>query len=259
MAAVNVGRASGGLFTGGAANPVETYSSDGPRRIFYRSDGTPITPDNFLFATQGGTLLQKDDIAAADCASGHAPGFSIFCGTSAATPHAGAIAALIKSGFPQLTSRQILDSMKGTALDIMTPGVDRDSGSGIVMANLAVAALATNPALQTSVASISAAGPNQLAVSLRVINGSAGMALDVMLNALQFRTLGGTGTITSAAALPLALGSMAPGQSVLVNLIFSVDPYVVRFSLNSAFTFENGAGAILSSSGSNAIIPQVTQ
>lgn len=34
-------------FTGAPANPVETYSSDGPRRVFFQADGMPITPGNF--------------------------------------------------------------------------------------------------------------------------------------------------------------------------------------------------------------------
>jgi len=47
-----------------AAAKVETFSSDGLRRIFFRPDGTPITPGNF--SSTGGTVRQKPDIAAAD-------------------------------------------------------------------------------------------------------------------------------------------------------------------------------------------------
>ncbi|MDP9171421.1 MAG: hypothetical protein M3N54_12445 [Acidobacteriota bacterium] len=46
----------------------------------------------------------------------------------------------MKSAVPGLTGRQILSITKGTALDTMAPGVDRDSGSGIVMALQAVQA-----------------------------------------------------------------------------------------------------------------------
>ena len=34
-------------FAGGGGNPVETYSSDGPRRVFFLANGTAITPGNF--------------------------------------------------------------------------------------------------------------------------------------------------------------------------------------------------------------------
>lgn len=120
-------------FVGGAANPTETFSSDGPRRVFYQPDGTPITAGNYLFATNGGEVLQKPDITAADGVSTKTPGFLPFFGTSAAAPHAAAIAALVKSARPDYTNVQILNAMKQTALDIRAPGVDRDAGAGIVM------------------------------------------------------------------------------------------------------------------------------
>ena len=121
---------------------VETFSSDGPRRIFFESDGTPITPGNF--SSSGGKLLQKPDLAAATCVSTSTPGFSPFCGTSAAAPHAAAIAALMleaAGGPDNVTLAALRTAMTGAALDIEATGVDRDSGAGIVMAAGAVAAV----------------------------------------------------------------------------------------------------------------------
>lgn len=125
-------------FVGGAANPTESFSSDGPRRMFYNADGTQITPGNLLFGTGGGTVLAKPDIAAADGVSTKTPGFLPFYGTSAAAPHAAGIAALVKAARPGYTRVQILNAMRQTALDIRAPGVDRDSGVGIVRALEAV-------------------------------------------------------------------------------------------------------------------------
>ena len=135
VAAVDLATATGpgGTFTGGAANPVETYSSDGPRKMFYQPNGTAITPGNLLFATNGGTTLQKVDMAAGDCGTTTTPGFIPFCGTSAAAPTAAAIAALIKGANPAATNAQIVSSMNASALDIEAAGWDRDSGVGIVM------------------------------------------------------------------------------------------------------------------------------
>ena len=127
-------------FTGGASNPDETFSSDGPRRIFYQPDGTPITSGNYLFRTNGGTSLVKPDAAGADGVSTATPGFLPFFGTSAAAPHLAGIAALIKSANPSLTNTQIRNIMTSTTLDNMAAGVDRDSGYGIVSAQKAVAA-----------------------------------------------------------------------------------------------------------------------
>lgn len=125
-------------FVGGALNPIEYFSSDGPRKIFYTPFGTPITPGNFLFGTNGGTTLAKPDVTAADGVTTATPGFKPFYGTSAAAPHAAGVAALIWSANPSLTAGQVLNCMKSTALDIMAPGPDRDSGAGIVTALAAV-------------------------------------------------------------------------------------------------------------------------
>ena len=127
------------IFTGGAVDPVETFSSDGPRKIFYNPDGSSITPGNYLFSTSGGVTLQKPDATGADGVSTATPGFLPFFGTSAAGPHAAGIAALIKSADPALTNTQIRAILTSTALDNMAPGVDRDSGYGLLLAPSAVA------------------------------------------------------------------------------------------------------------------------
>src|SRR5262249_54791358 len=108
------------------------FSSDGPRRIFFNANSTPITPGDF--SATGGTLLQKPDMTAADGVSVTGVGGfgSPFFGTSAAAPHAAAIAALIKSA-GAFTNGQIKNAMNSTAIDIEAAGVDRDSGVGIVM------------------------------------------------------------------------------------------------------------------------------
>jgi hypothetical protein len=142
VAATRVATAGGGAFTGGSANPVETYSSDGPRRIFYDPDGTAITPGNVLFGTGGGRDLQKPDLTAADCVATTTPGFISFCGTSAAAPHAAAIAALLKSTPSQPSGAQALGTLFATALDVNPAGRDRNAGAGIAMAYGAVSALA---------------------------------------------------------------------------------------------------------------------
>jgi hypothetical protein len=129
-----------------APKPVETFSSDGPRRVFYNANGTAITPGNVLFGTSGGRSLAKPDITAADCNAVTTPGFSPFCGTSAAAPHAGAIAALLMSLPAHPSGGQVQTAMYTTALDIEAANADRNSGVGIVMANAAGAALANIPA-----------------------------------------------------------------------------------------------------------------
>ena len=156
VAAVDVttAGAAGGVFNG--TEPVETFSSDGPRRIFFEADSTPITPGDF--SSTGGRVLQKPDLAAADAVSTSTPGFSPFRGTSAAAPHAAAIAALMleaAGGPDNVTLTALRAAMTGASLDIEATGVDRDSGAGIVMAPGAVDAVAVAVADRNGVPTVS--------------------------------------------------------------------------------------------------------
>ena len=140
MAAVDVQRAAGGAFTGGPANYSYLYNSDGPRRMFYNSAGTAITPGNLLFASNGGTVLNKPDFTAADCVPTGVSGYATFCGTSAAAPHAAAIAALALQSKPPLSVSQMRSAFAASALDIEGLGFDFNTGAGIVMAPAVVTA-----------------------------------------------------------------------------------------------------------------------
>jgi hypothetical protein len=144
MAAVYWNSQMQGAVPFSSAATVETFSSDGPRRFFYNANGSAITPGNFLFNTNGGFDLQQPVMTAADGADSKTPGFFGFFGTSAATPHAAGIAALVKSAQLNISNSGIRTIMTNTALDIMASGVDRDTGVGITLAKPAVAA-ATGP------------------------------------------------------------------------------------------------------------------
>jgi subtilisin-like proprotein convertase family protein/subtilisin family serine protease len=123
VAAVDAANAQGGPFSGGQQNPVEYFSSDGPRRIYFNALGKPAP-----------ALRKKPDLAAADGVKTSTPGFNPFYGTSAAAPHAAGVAALIKSVLPAATPATLRTLLTSSALDIEQRGGDRDSGAGIVMA-----------------------------------------------------------------------------------------------------------------------------
>ncbi|WP_203723638.1 S8 family serine peptidase [Actinoplanes teichomyceticus] len=116
------------------ASQPERFTSDGPRRIFFAADGTPLTPGDF--SATGGVVRAKPDITAADGVATSVPDFSPFYGTSAAAPHAAAIAALALSGNPGLSDAEIRAALTGTALDLTPSGYDTRTGHGVIRADL---------------------------------------------------------------------------------------------------------------------------
>ncbi len=127
----------------GATTKVERFTSDGPRRIFYQADGTPITPGNV--SGTGGEVRAKPDITAADGVSTSVTGFTTFYGTSAAAPHAAAIAGLVLSGNPGLPPADVREALINTAVDILAPGRDPSSGAGVILADKVLAYTGASP------------------------------------------------------------------------------------------------------------------
>lgn len=130
VAAVDATMAAGPGGTFNGSEPVETFSSDGPRRVFFDRSGVPLTPGNF--SSTGGSVRYQPRIAAADGVATSAPGFNPFYGTSAAAPHAAAMAALVLDMAPTTTRAQLDYAFSQSALDIEASGFDRDSGHGLI-------------------------------------------------------------------------------------------------------------------------------
>jgi hypothetical protein len=101
-----------------SAGVVERLSSDGPRRVFFLPDGTPLTPGNF--SSTGGRLIAKPDIVGASGVATSTASFERFFGTSAAAAHVAAIAGLVLSASdsapspsPGLVRLRAASTMKG--------------------------------------------------------------------------------------------------------------------------------------------------
>ena len=118
---------------------------------FSSAGGTPI-----LFDTAGNRLAspvirQKPEIVAPDGANTtffgddsppDADSFPNFFGTSAAAPHAAAVAALVLEKQPAITPTGIYSTLASTAIDMGPPGFDFDSGFGLIQADAALQLLA---------------------------------------------------------------------------------------------------------------------
>ncbi len=225
-----------GLFT--AANASESFTSDGPRRIILSPTGAELTPGNRT--STGGVVRQKPDLTAADGVATAAPGFNPFYGTSAAAPHAAAIAALLKSAVPSLTPAEVRTALVSSAIDIEAVGADRDTGAGIVMAHAALVAAGAVPrAAVTGTKTVTGAFSAGTPVTYKVVltNGGAGAQADnpgheltdVLPAALSLvsavATSGtavatiGTSTVTWDGALAANGGSVTVTITATINLV----------------------------------------
>ena len=173
-------------FKGGLSTPVEVYSSDGPRHMFFNPDGSPITPGNLT--SMGGRKFAKPDIVAADAVQTGVPDFQPFRGTSAASPHAGAVAALVLSYDRSLTADQVGDIMLTTAMPIDGGPEAGTAGRGVVTAFAALRAACLKTSHLTcpdepdgGVATSSVPRPGPSAGTARPGKGGAQSATDMLL------------------------------------------------------------------------------
>jgi hypothetical protein len=127
----------------------ESYSSRGPVvHLFGPVSGTTAAP------TIGEQVIPKPNVTASDCGSttffyGFSQGGFHFCGTSAAAPHAAAVAALVRSADPGATNAQVRADLEATARPVGSAATGffgpTAIGAGLVDADSAVAALALPP------------------------------------------------------------------------------------------------------------------
>jgi hypothetical protein len=126
----------------------EKYSSRGPTIHFFGSvTGTSPAPPI------GEDVIAKPDLAATDCGVTTFFGTFVksegrwrFCGTSAAAPHAAAVAALMRQANPGAGATQIRSVLATTANPVGTSG-PTEVGAGLVNAFAAVDAVALPPAI----------------------------------------------------------------------------------------------------------------
>jgi hypothetical protein len=116
--------------SGGFAGTLGTTITNIPSVTMAQADGQAVVANNL---GQTGTVT----VEFTQPASGYEP----FNGTSMATPHVAAVAALVWSAAPTATVDQIRDAMNQTALDLGASGRDNSFGNGLVQAADAIAFL----------------------------------------------------------------------------------------------------------------------
>ncbi|OUJ75348.1 S8 family peptidase [Hymenobacter crusticola] len=130
---------------------VQAYSSKGSPTILFGPMGTPLPAPE---------VRAKPDITAVDGVNNtffgssandlEADGFPNFFGTSAAAPHAAAVAALLRQAEPDLTPAQVYERFRNTARDLGPAGFDNSSGAGLLNAYAALYGNAVSTLIPTA-------------------------------------------------------------------------------------------------------------
>lgn len=124
---------------------VEPYTSNGPVTVLFN----PVPSTAALASPQ---VLNKPDFAATDCGQNSFFGSGSprrFCGTSAAAPHAAAVAALLRQLRPTLGPAQLGTALASTARPVGSAPATV-VGAGLIDANAAVQQLRSTPSITTT-------------------------------------------------------------------------------------------------------------
>jgi len=124
---------------------VASYSSLGPATLLFNGNGTRKA---FAEVRQAPTIVAVDGVDTSFFGSdSDGSGRPNFYGTSAAAPHAAAVAALLKQASPALTPAQVYSRLETSATDIGAAGIDPRAGYGRISAYRAIFGLAVPAAL----------------------------------------------------------------------------------------------------------------
>lgn len=118
---------------------LESFSSAGGTAILYDTNGDPLPFP---------VVRDKPDFTAVDGVSntffgspdGDGDGFPDFFGTSAAAPHAAAVAALMRQANPGLSPANVNALLRTNAIDMDVAGFDFESGYGLIQADASIGA-----------------------------------------------------------------------------------------------------------------------
>ncbi|UCD30572.1 MAG: S8 family serine peptidase [Planctomycetota bacterium] len=139
---------SGGSLQGGPEIDVESFSSKGGDLPFYFDGaGNPLPGAPVLRFKPEITSVDGTNTSFFGSPDTDSPpdGFPNFYGTSASAPHAAAIAALMLERAANLgltpTPAEVYSTMRSSATDIETAGIDAFSGDGLVFADDALGAI----------------------------------------------------------------------------------------------------------------------
>jgi subtilisin family serine protease len=183
---------------GGVTKPV-------PAIGMTKTDGTALR----VYVAQNSTLVNQ---------TGTGNGYSLYSGTSMATPHVSGVAALIWNRLPAHSNTQVRQALTASALDLGATGRDNAYGYGLLQAKAAYDLLATMPAGSLPPGAGTVTPPPSTGTAAYTVSATS-LAFGSLLTgttATQTVTVSSTGT-GALALSSVSLGGVDQGSYRLTN------------------------------------------
>jgi hypothetical protein len=267
---------------------LESYSSEGGAPTLFDTTGTRLTapvirqkpdfvgPDGvnntFLGFTLASDGYQGGMLNTANASCQNNPNYPNFFGTSAATPHAASIAALMLQANSAATPTQIYQALRSSALAMNSPSPSFESGYGFIQADTAVVV----PTMTLAATAVAVGGTTTLTwtsidASSCTASGTADWSGARAASGSQTVTMSNLGTNTYtldctdasgtlSASSSVSLTDLAPAAPVLVLSKSAIDlgqsSMVTWSSANAASCTASGNwSGSLPPGGSQAVVP----
>jgi hypothetical protein len=267
---------------------LENFSSEGGAPILFDTAGTRLTApvvrqkpdfagpdgvnDTFLGFTLASDGYPGGMLNTANASCQNNPNYPNFFGTSAATPHAASVAALMLQANPAATPTQIYQALRSSALAMNSPSPSFESGYGFIQADTALVV----PTMTLAATAVAVGGTTTLTwmsidSSSCTASGTADWSGARAPSGSQTVTMSNVGTNTYTLVCENASGTISASGSVSLTDVAPAAPMLVLsknaidLGQSSTITWSsaNAAGCTASgnwngslpASGSQTVVP----